>query len=116
MLHKQNVSLLCFIFLTPIFITPSFYRIVRWFAQELGVKLNKFVMEDINTFYQVHGLRKRTYAVKANPAILKYKLRKSEKGKSPDQLLQQALKKVQYIRREEGLIQHMVRLGWVVWL
>uniref|UniRef100_A0A671UUZ8 Amine oxidase n=1 Tax=Sparus aurata TaxID=8175 RepID=A0A671UUZ8_SPAAU len=73
---------------------PSYHQIVRWFAQDLGVKLNKFVMEDINSFYLVHGLRKRTYAVKENPAILKYKLRKSERGKTPDQLLQQALKKV----------------------
>uniref|UniRef100_UPI0037E7D729 L-amino-acid oxidase-like n=1 Tax=Semicossyphus pulcher TaxID=241346 RepID=UPI0037E7D729 len=73
---------------------PSSHKIVRWFAEELGVKLNKFVMEDINTFYMVRGLRKRTYAVKANPDILKYKLPKSEKGKSADKLLQQALKKV----------------------
>ncbi|XP_070849411.1 L-amino-acid oxidase-like [Chaetodon trifascialis] len=73
---------------------PSFHRIVRWFAEELGVKLNKFIMENINTFYLVHGLRKRTYAVKANPDILKYKLPKSERGKSPDQLVQQALQKV----------------------
>ncbi|XP_037615253.1 L-amino-acid oxidase-like [Sebastes umbrosus] len=73
---------------------PSYHRIVNWFAKELGVKLNKFVMEDINTFYLVHGLRKKTYAVKANPDILKYKLPKSERGKSADQLLQQALQKV----------------------
>ncbi|XP_076581211.1 L-amino-acid oxidase-like [Chaetodon auriga] len=73
---------------------PSFHRIVRWFAEELGVKLNKFIMENINTFYLVHGLRKRTYSVKANPDILKYNLPKSERGKLPDELLQQALQKV----------------------
>ncbi|XP_051251156.1 L-amino-acid oxidase [Dicentrarchus labrax] len=73
---------------------PSFHYIVRWFANKLGVKLNPFIMEDINTFYLVHGLRKKTYAVKTNPDILKYKLPKSERGKSPDQLLQQALQKV----------------------
>ncbi|XP_070785762.1 L-amino-acid oxidase-like [Enoplosus armatus] len=73
---------------------PSYHRIVRWFAEELGVKLNTFVMDDINTFYMVHGIRKRTYAVKANPDILKYKLPKWERGKSPDQLLQEALQKV----------------------
>ncbi|XP_059211161.1 L-amino-acid oxidase-like [Centropristis striata] len=73
---------------------PSSHLIVRWFAQELGVKLNKFVMEDINTFYFVHGLRKRTYAVKANPDILKYKLPRSERKKSADDLFQRALQKV----------------------
>ncbi|XP_074555329.1 L-amino-acid oxidase-like [Halichoeres trimaculatus] len=73
---------------------PSFHLIVRWFAKELGVELNKFTMDDPNTFYLVHGLRKRTYAVKANPGILNYNLSKSERGKSADRLLQQALKKV----------------------
>ncbi|KAK9525105.1 hypothetical protein VZT92_017440 [Zoarces viviparus] len=73
---------------------PSSHRIVRWFANKLEVKLNNFIMEDINTYYLVHGLRKRTYAVKANPDILKYKLPRRERGKSADQLLQQALQKV----------------------
>ncbi|XP_067379988.1 L-amino-acid oxidase-like isoform X1 [Channa argus] len=73
---------------------PSFHLIVRWFATHLGLKINNFIMDDNNTFYLVHGLRKRTYAVKADPDILKYKLPESERGKSADQLLQQALQKV----------------------
>ncbi|XP_038595466.1 L-amino-acid oxidase-like [Micropterus salmoides] len=73
---------------------PSYHRIVRWFADELGVKLQNFTMDDPNTFYLVNGLRKRTYAVKANPDILNYNVRRSEKGKSADELLQQALQKV----------------------
>uniref|UniRef100_A0A3B4XDN4 Amine oxidase n=2 Tax=Seriola lalandi dorsalis TaxID=1841481 RepID=A0A3B4XDN4_SERLL len=73
---------------------PNFHHIVRWFAKELGVKLNEFIMEDLNTFYLVHGLRKRTYAVKANPDILKYNLNKSERGKLAEELLQRALQKV----------------------
>ncbi|KAI4800458.1 hypothetical protein KUCAC02_009686 [Chaenocephalus aceratus] len=73
---------------------PSFHRIVRWFAKELGVKLNPFIMEDVNTFYLVNGLLRKTYAVKADPNILKYNVWKSERGKSADQLLQRALQKV----------------------
>ncbi|KAM8897651.1 L-amino-acid oxidase-like isoform 2-T3 [Spinachia spinachia] len=73
---------------------PRSHRIVRWFAAKLGVKLNKFNMEDINTFYLVHGLRKRTYAVKADPDILKYKVPRGERGMSADELLQRALQKV----------------------
>nr|XP_033466345.1 L-amino-acid oxidase-like [Epinephelus lanceolatus] len=111
---------------------PSYHHIVRWFAQELGVKLNPFIMEDLNTYYLVHGLLKRTYAVKANPDILKYKLRNSERGKSPDKLLQRALQKVkdevdahgckaalrkydhysvkEYLREEGGLSPEAVRM------
>lgn len=51
-------------------------------------------MDDNNTFYLVHGLRKRTYAVKANPDILEYKLPKRERGRSAEELLQRALQKV----------------------
>nr|XP_040039018.1 L-amino-acid oxidase-like isoform X1 [Gasterosteus aculeatus aculeatus] len=73
---------------------PSSHRIVRQFAAKLGVKLNKFNMEDPNTFYLVHGLLKRTYAVKNNPDILQYKVPRGERGKSADELLQRALQKV----------------------
>ncbi|XP_047467680.1 L-amino-acid oxidase-like [Mugil cephalus] len=72
----------------------TYQGIVLWFAEQLEVKLRKFVMDDPNTFYLVNGIRKRTEAVKKNPDILKYKVKPSEKGKSADELLQQALKKV----------------------
>ncbi len=63
-------------------------------------------MDDPNTFYLVNGLRKRTYAVKANPDILDYKVRQTEKGKSADELLQRALQKVRYTEeRNEGCSQ-----------
>ncbi|XP_040887590.1 L-amino-acid oxidase-like [Toxotes jaculatrix] len=73
---------------------PSSHRIVRWFAQKLGVKLNKFIMADPNTFYLVNGLRERTYTVQKNPDVLKYEVLESEKHKSADELLQLALQKV----------------------
>ncbi|XP_026225564.1 L-amino-acid oxidase-like [Anabas testudineus] len=73
---------------------PSTHKFIRWFAKHLKVKMNRFIMDDNNTYYLVHGLRKRTYTVKANPDIFKYKLMKSEMGKSANALLQEALQKV----------------------
>ncbi|XP_030609795.1 L-amino-acid oxidase-like [Archocentrus centrarchus] len=73
---------------------PDSHKIVRWFIKKMGLKLNQFRMYDSNTYYLVHGLRKRTYAVTANPDILKYKLPESERGVSAEQLLQKALQKV----------------------
>uniref|UniRef100_A0A671UVI5 Amine oxidase n=1 Tax=Sparus aurata TaxID=8175 RepID=A0A671UVI5_SPAAU len=73
---------------------PSNHSIVLWFAQKLGVKLKDFSMYDPNTFYSVNGIKKRTYTVQANPDSLKYNVSTSEKGKSADKLVQQALKKV----------------------
>ncbi|MEQ2252524.1 hypothetical protein ILYODFUR_022661, partial [Ilyodon furcidens] len=68
---------------------PNYHYIIRWFIKEFGLKLNPFHMVDNNTFYFVHGLLKKTYAVMANPDILKYKLPKREQGKSPTALLEQ---------------------------
>ncbi|XP_034059748.1 LOW QUALITY PROTEIN: L-amino-acid oxidase-like [Gymnodraco acuticeps] len=88
---------------------PSFHRmelklvlslrfttsIVLWFAKELEVKLNPFIMEDGNTFYLVNGLlKKKTSAVKGDPNILEYNVSEGERGKSADQLMQGALQKV----------------------
>lgn len=63
-------------------------------------------MVDPNTFYLIRGQRKRTYAVKADPDILKYDLPESEKGKLADDLLQQALQKVDC--DEEGICRSSV--------
>ncbi|XP_041946423.1 L-amino-acid oxidase-like isoform X1 [Alosa sapidissima] len=76
---------------------PSFHLIVHWYADKLGVKLKKFSMYDPNTYYLVNGQRKRTHVVQANPDVLNYKVRPKEKGKSADELLQQAL---QAVRKE----------------
>ncbi|XP_070710446.1 L-amino-acid oxidase-like isoform X2 [Pempheris klunzingeri] len=73
---------------------PSFHRIVLWVAETLGVKLNEFIIDDPNTFYLVNGLLEKTYTVQRNPDVLNYNVWSSEKGKSADKLLQQALKKV----------------------
>ncbi|XP_047442825.1 L-amino-acid oxidase-like [Mugil cephalus] len=74
---------------------PESHQIVRWYVDKLGVKLNPFIMCDLNTFYLVRGGKpNKTYAVKANPDILGYNVWKSEKGKSADYLLQKALQKV----------------------
>ncbi|MEQ2178854.1 hypothetical protein GOODEAATRI_018585 [Goodea atripinnis] len=111
---------------------PNYHYIIRWFIKEFGLKLNPFHMVDNNTFYFVHGLLKKTYAVMANPDILKYKLPKREQGKSPTALLEQALCRVkeevtahgcramlrkydhysvkEYLRTEGGLSAEAVRM------
>ncbi|XP_015253333.1 PREDICTED: L-amino-acid oxidase-like [Cyprinodon variegatus] len=111
---------------------PNYHHITRWFISAFGLKLNKFRMLDINTFYYVHGLLKTTYAVMKNPDILNYKLPEREKHKSPTELLEKALKKVkeevlahgcramlkkydhysvkEYLRTEGGLSAEAVRM------
>lgn len=89
--------------------TSSFNRIVRWFIKKMGLKLNEFIMYDDNTWYRVHDLQKRTYAVTANPDVLKYKLPECEKGKSAEELLQKALQKV---RKDEGIFCLCIQSCW----
>lgn len=73
---------------------PSTHQIVRWYAKKLGVRLNNFIMDDPNTFYLVNEVLERTETVKKDPGVLRYHVEASEKGKSADKLLQQALQKV----------------------
>ncbi|XP_063044856.1 L-amino-acid oxidase-like [Engraulis encrasicolus] len=73
---------------------PSYHSIVHFYAKLLGVELKEFIMEDLNTFYLVNGVLKRTETVKANPDVLGYGVHQSEKMKSADDLLDLALKKV----------------------
>ncbi|XP_033466346.2 L-amino-acid oxidase-like [Epinephelus lanceolatus] len=111
---------------------PSHHHIVLWFAKKLKVKLNDFIMDDPNTFYYVNGVLKKTHTVQSNPDVLKYNVWPSEKGKSADELLQRALKKVknevethgywvalkkydrysvkEYLREEGGLSPEAVRM------
>ena len=56
--------------------------------------MNDFIMYDPHTFYLVNGQREKTETVTANPDVLKYNVWKSEKNKSADELLEEALQKV----------------------
>lgn len=60
------------------------------------LQLNRFIEEDINTFYYINGLLERTYTVEHNPNVLLYPVDESECGKSADQLFDQALDKVSW--------------------
>lgn len=70
-----------------------FNRIVLWFAKDLGVALNDFIVDDNNRFYLVNGIKQRTHRVKENPDILKYNLSAQEMHKSADTLLQEVIEK-----------------------
>ncbi|XP_039677560.1 L-amino-acid oxidase-like isoform X1 [Perca fluviatilis] len=73
---------------------PSAHQIVHWFIKTLNVTLNKFKMDDPNTFYLVNGVLTKTSTVQNNPDVLKYNVWQSEKGMSANELLQKALQKV----------------------
>ncbi|XP_029373188.1 L-amino-acid oxidase isoform X2 [Echeneis naucrates] len=73
---------------------PSFHKILLSFAAKLHLSLNRFIEDDINTYYYVNNVLQKTYAVENNPGVLNYNLNDREKGKSAAQLFSQALWKV----------------------
>uniref|UniRef100_A0A673IK00 Amine oxidase n=1 Tax=Sinocyclocheilus rhinocerous TaxID=307959 RepID=A0A673IK00_9TELE len=73
---------------------PSFHKILRHFAQKLGLEFGSFVQDDENTYYFINGFRYKTYTVKQNPDILNYPVYDCEKGKSARELFDTALGKV----------------------
>lgn len=81
---------------------PSFHSIVLSFTKKLNVELRNFIMDDNNTYILVNGVKKRNYEVKNNPDILGYNVAESEKGKSAEQLLKQALIKIKNEIQEKG--------------
>ncbi|KAJ8280601.1 hypothetical protein GJAV_G00056730 [Gymnothorax javanicus] len=81
---------------------PSFHRILLKFIQKMGIQLNTFVEEDINTYYLINGSLLKTYKVKNNPDALKYSLRPWERGKSASELFSMALWKIREDLKKSG--------------
>ncbi|XP_061566802.1 L-amino-acid oxidase-like [Cololabis saira] len=81
---------------------PSFHKILHWYIHKLGLKLNKFIMNDNQTFYLVNGQKLKTLKGKQHPDLLQYNLRGNERHRSADELLQQALQKVVHEIRIHG--------------
>uniref|UniRef100_A0A0E9W8V3 Uncharacterized protein n=1 Tax=Anguilla anguilla TaxID=7936 RepID=A0A0E9W8V3_ANGAN len=75
---------------------PSFHRILLNFTQKMGVQLNPFIQDDINTYYLINGTLMKTYKVKNNPDALNYPLKEWERGKSASELFSIALWKVSF--------------------
>lgn len=64
------------------------------FVEMLGIEVNEFKMVDPNSFYLVNGVRRKTSAVRHNPDVLQYQVWRSERGKSAEELKEQALQAV----------------------
>uniref|UniRef100_A0A3Q2Q494 Amine oxidase n=1 Tax=Fundulus heteroclitus TaxID=8078 RepID=A0A3Q2Q494_FUNHE len=78
------------------------HSIVLTFAKKLGLEFRTFTMDNNMTYYLVNGVKKRNYEVKENPDILEYKVNKSEKGKSAEELLQRALETIKNDIKQHG--------------
>ncbi|KAF5899855.1 L-amino-acid oxidase, partial [Clarias magur] len=81
---------------------PYFHWILRNVTSKLGLKLNPFIEEDINTYFYINGVPHKRYQVMQNPDILKYPLREDEKGKSAGQLYDESLWKIREYVKEHG--------------
>ncbi|XP_030051257.1 L-amino-acid oxidase [Microcaecilia unicolor] len=73
---------------------PSFHQIVHIYLKKLGLQRSAFIEYNLNTWYAVNGVVKRTYTVSDNPDVLRYKVSPRERGKGAEQLFQDALAKV----------------------
>ncbi|XP_004705314.2 L-amino-acid oxidase-like [Echinops telfairi] len=69
-------------------------KLVHTYIQKLGLKLNKFIQYDPNTWYFINGKRYRAWEVKANPELLGYSVHPTEKGKSAINLFHQSINKL----------------------
>ncbi|NXI34584.1 OXLA oxidase, partial [Galbula dea] len=72
---------------------PQQHRILHVFIEHFKLKLNPFIQRDNNTWYLVNGVRRRSGEVEADPDLLNYPVKPSEKGKSAEKLYREALNK-----------------------
>ncbi|KAM4872859.1 L-amino-acid oxidase-like [Thomomys bottae] len=77
---------------------PKSHRLSRFFIQKFGLKLNKFIQDDNNTWYLFNGHRYRAWEVKDNPGLLGYSMKATEKGRSAMNLFHQSI-----IKLKQGL-------------
>ncbi|XP_036035165.1 L-amino-acid oxidase-like [Onychomys torridus] len=73
---------------------PESHKLTRAYVKKFGLKLNKFIQNNNNTWYLLNGHRYRTWEVKANPEILGYPVNSTEKSKTAQYLFQQAITKI----------------------
>ncbi|XP_072465803.1 L-amino-acid oxidase-like isoform X1 [Notamacropus eugenii] len=73
---------------------PANHRLIRFYVQKLGLKLNTFFQSGNNTWFYINGRRHRTSDVLKNPNILGYPVRPEESGKMPRTLFKEAIAKV----------------------
>uniref|UniRef100_A0A8D1HNT6 Amine oxidase n=1 Tax=Sus scrofa TaxID=9823 RepID=A0A8D1HNT6_PIG len=69
-------------------------RLVHTYVRKLGLKLNKFIQYDGNTWFLINGKHYRTREVKANPELLGYSMNPKEKGKNAMNLFYRSIEKV----------------------
>ncbi|XP_023441348.1 L-amino-acid oxidase-like [Dasypus novemcinctus] len=74
---------------------PANHRLSHEFIRKLGLKLNKFIMHNPQTWVLVNGVRRQVREVEARPHLLGYRLKADEEGKTAEQLFIKSLQKVE---------------------
>lgn len=67
---------------------------VHTYVRKLGLKLNKFIQYDGNTWFLINGRHYCTREVTANPELLGYSMNPKEKGKNAMNLFYRSIEKV----------------------
>ncbi|XP_047647478.1 L-amino-acid oxidase-like [Phacochoerus africanus] len=88
---------------------PESHRLVHTYVRKLGLRLNKFIQYDGNTWFLINGRHYRTREVKANPELLGYSMNPKEKGKNAMHLFYQSIEKA-YLLKEGMLSQGAVKM------
>ncbi|XP_012368081.1 L-amino-acid oxidase-like [Octodon degus] len=72
---------------------PKSHRLTHTFIEKLGLKLNKFIQFDANTWYLINGQHYRAMEVMDKPELLAYSMDSTETAKNAMNLFYQAITK-----------------------
>ncbi|XP_077467980.1 L-amino-acid oxidase-like isoform X2 [Stigmatopora argus] len=81
---------------------PSFQKILLSVASKLHIPLNRFIQDDLNTYFLLNGKLHKTSTVENNYDVFNYTLNESERGKSAAQLFSDTLWKVREDLKTSG--------------
>ncbi|KAF7655778.1 hypothetical protein LDENG_00051030 [Lucifuga dentata] len=73
---------------------PDFNEILLLVLRQMDIKVNSFFENSNNTYYYLNGVKATSQEAEKNPDIFNYDVREDEKGKTADQLFDEALKSV----------------------
>ncbi|KAL1776928.1 L-amino-acid oxidase-like [Sigmodon hispidus] len=75
---------------------PESHKLTHAYVKKFGLKLNKFIQNDNNTWFLLNEKRYRAWEVRANPELLGYSVNPTEKNKTAQYLFHQAITKIKH--------------------
>ena len=81
---------------------PRVHHLTMAYVEKFGLSFSPFTMNNPQGFYYLHGQKHRAAEVEANPDVLGFEVVEMERGKTANQLWEEALRPITQLLEEQG--------------